>query len=268
MATFTVVFKYACDIVHATEENAYAPIGLGEYPIFDEPYRATLNKKIVDRYWNREIGMESIEMFTFAMKRKLNEIMPYYNKLYETEKIEFDPLITMDINTVASSTIIEDATANTDTTSDTTSGTLEDANATTDAHSDTVGDAHSRAVQSTTPQTMLSGMEDYASSASDSNSDSDTISDSNQVTDQTTQTDTEIGTVANQITDQNTQRDTDANSHVTGYQGIPSNIIIAYRASLLNIDLLILADLEELFMLVWDTGDEYARRDHYLNWYV
>jgi hypothetical protein len=232
MATFTIVFKYACDIVNASADNAYAPIGLGEYPIFDETYRATLNKKIVDRYWNREIGVETIEMFTFAMKRKLNEIMPYYNKLYESEKIDFDPLITMDINTVANTTSVEEA------------------DATSESNSNSLTDANSRAVQSTTPQTMLSGNEDYASSAADSNSDSDTISDSTQNTDSTV------------------NRDTNADSHVTGYQGIPSNIIMAYRASLLNIDLMILADLEELFMLVWDTGDEYANRTNYLNFYV
>jgi hypothetical protein len=31
-------------------------IGLGYYPIFDETYRDDLTGKIVDHYWNREIG--------------------------------------------------------------------------------------------------------------------------------------------------------------------------------------------------------------------
>jgi hypothetical protein len=88
---------------------------------------------------------------------------------------------------------------------------------------------------------MLSGLEDYASSAADVTSDSDVSSESIQ--DSTA----------------NTTTTADAESHVYGYQGIPANLIMAYRASLLNIDLMILADIEECFMLVWDNGDEYSQ---------
>jgi hypothetical protein len=223
MATFTIALKYALEITGATPENAYASIGLGDYPIFDPDYRDVLNQKIVERYFNREIGMETIDMFQFALRRKMNEIMPYYNKLYCTEKLNYDPLSTMDITTKANSTNVEDATA--EALNNSTSNT----------------DSGSRSVQSTTPQTMLSGLEDYASSAADVTSDSDVSSESIQ--DSTA----------------NTTTTADAESHVYGYQGIPANLIMAYRASLLNIDLMILADIEECFMLVWDNGDEYSQ---------
>lgn len=227
MSAFTIKLKDALDVVQATEENNYRPIGLADYPIFDTDYRDELNKKIIERYWNREIGMETIDMFTFALKRKMNEIMPYYNKLYETEKLIHDPLSTMDITTTAKSSVDEGATSTAlnNSTNDSTSG--------------------SRSVNSSTPQTMLSGNEDYAESAADVNSTSAVSSESNQSNETTGQT------------------NTNADSHVSGYQGIPGNIIMAYRASLLNIDLMVLSDLEELFMLIWDTGDEYTRNNLY-----
>lgn len=56
-----------------------------EYPIFDESYRSVLEQKIIDSYYFREIGFETVGQFKHFLKSKLNVIMPYYNKLYETE---------------------------------------------------------------------------------------------------------------------------------------------------------------------------------------
>ena len=67
---------------------------LDEYPIFDENHRATLNDKIIAHYYFREIGQETPSRFSFNLRRKLNEIMPYYNQLYESEMIKYDPLFT------------------------------------------------------------------------------------------------------------------------------------------------------------------------------
>jgi len=52
-------------------------LGLSEYPIFDEEYRVGLNKKIIDHFWNREIGHESVDQFKFNLKRRMNEVMPF-----------------------------------------------------------------------------------------------------------------------------------------------------------------------------------------------
>jgi hypothetical protein len=62
-----------------------------DYPIFDESYRSVLEQKIMDTYYFREIGFETVGRFKHYLKAKLNTIMPYYNKLYET-----DNLITVD----------------------------------------------------------------------------------------------------------------------------------------------------------------------------
>lgn len=67
---------------------------LDEYPIFDENHRAILNDKIIAHYYFREIGQETPSRFAFNLRRKMNEIMPYYNQLYESELIKYDPLFT------------------------------------------------------------------------------------------------------------------------------------------------------------------------------
>lgn len=69
-------------------------INLKEYPIFKEEYRPILNKKIIDHFYTREIGAETPALFRFWLNRRMNEIMPYYNKLYNSELLEFDPFIT------------------------------------------------------------------------------------------------------------------------------------------------------------------------------
>lgn len=67
-------------------------LGLKNYPIFNENYRERLNNKILDHYRFREIGLETPTLFKFYLNRKLNEIMPYYNQLYMSELLEFDPI--------------------------------------------------------------------------------------------------------------------------------------------------------------------------------
>ena len=72
--------------------------GLDTYPIFDEAYRDGLNQKILDHFYFREIGFETAGMFRKRLQIKLNEIMPYYNKLYQSELLTFNPLYTIDVN--------------------------------------------------------------------------------------------------------------------------------------------------------------------------
>lgn len=59
---------------------------MNSYPIFDENYRETLNKNILYHYYENEIGFETAPLFRFYLNQKLNEIMPYYNELYKVQK--------------------------------------------------------------------------------------------------------------------------------------------------------------------------------------
>ena len=197
-------------------------IGLNYYHIFDASYRDTLTGKIIDHFLTREIGLETIDMFQLAMRRKMNEVMPYYNKLYLSEKIAYDPLSTVDLRTLNSGTAEQEATSN----SDSTAGSI--------------ASAESRSVNSETPQTMLSRNAEYATAANDSNS--DTINDS----------------TANQSNTENANTSSNNESTTKGYQGAASDLIMRYRDSLLNIDLSVIRDLEDCFMSVWDNGDSYS----------
>lgn len=67
--------------------------GLNSYPIFDNNYRTTLNNKILNHFYNNEIGFETPELFKFYLNNKMNEIMPYYNTLYNNLKIYDDNLM-------------------------------------------------------------------------------------------------------------------------------------------------------------------------------
>ena len=70
-----------------------------DYPIFDETYRPVLENKILKRYYTREISGESFGIWKLWLNTRLNEIMPYYNKLYLSELIEFNPMYDVDLTT-------------------------------------------------------------------------------------------------------------------------------------------------------------------------
>lgn len=69
-------------------------LNLDSYPIFDESHRKILNDKIIQHYWFREIGQETPDRFNHYLGVRMNEIMPYYNELFKTTMIDYDPLVT------------------------------------------------------------------------------------------------------------------------------------------------------------------------------
>lgn len=68
-----------------------------DFPIFDESYRNVLETKILKHYYTREIGLETVGLWKLKLDTKLNEIMPFYNQLYKSELIEFNPLYDVDL---------------------------------------------------------------------------------------------------------------------------------------------------------------------------
>lgn len=68
-----------------------------DFPIFDESYRLFIEKKILKHYYTREIGLETVGLWKLKLNTKMNEIMPYYNQLYKSELIKFDPLFDVDL---------------------------------------------------------------------------------------------------------------------------------------------------------------------------
>ena len=62
------------------------------FPIFDEEYRNVICTKILMHYYTREICEEVVGLWKLRLQTKMNEIMPYYNQLYKSELLNFDPL--------------------------------------------------------------------------------------------------------------------------------------------------------------------------------
>lgn len=70
-----------------------------DFPIFDENYRLPLEIKILRYYYTREICEETVGLWKLRLQNKLNLIMPYYNQLYKSELIKFNPLYDTDLTT-------------------------------------------------------------------------------------------------------------------------------------------------------------------------
>lgn len=79
-------------------EAARAKVFSFEYPIFDPAYKGVLETKILKHFYTREIAFESVGLFLLKLDTRMNEIMPYYNKLYRTETLEFNPLHDFDVS--------------------------------------------------------------------------------------------------------------------------------------------------------------------------
>lgn len=81
------------DVVRDSHEKV-----IGDYPIFDEDYREVLDTKILKHYYTREICEETVGLWKLRLNTRMNEIMPYYNKMYESELIKFNPMYDIDLN--------------------------------------------------------------------------------------------------------------------------------------------------------------------------
>ena len=90
------------------------------YPIFDTAYKETLESKIMSHFYTREIGLETVGLFKHHLKNKMREIMPYYNQLYESERLKFDPFINTEYSDNRSTISAENRTADSKATNDST----------------------------------------------------------------------------------------------------------------------------------------------------
>ena len=192
-------------------------IGLDDYPIFDEAHRLVLNQKIIDHYFNQEIGRETVSMFRLAMSRRMNEIMPYYNQMYESEKIKIDPLYTVDITTESTNESTQESSG----TGSTTTGT----------------DSTSKSYNSDYPQTSIVGGQEYATNGATAESGTESTANSS-----------ENGTAASMG---------ESSSRTYGSQGNQSDMLARYRETFLNIDLEIIGELQDCFMGIWNTSETY-----------
>lgn len=108
MSKYTTEVRFICEMAAGLTESAgaskvneiiakAAPVVFNfDWPIFDEAYRLGLEEKILRHYYTREIGEETVGMWKLRLEDRLNLVMPKYNQLYESAKLEFNPFYDVD----------------------------------------------------------------------------------------------------------------------------------------------------------------------------
>lgn len=232
MATFTMELR---EVVEQYD------IGLTDYPLFEESYREVLNKRIVDEFFFHEIGYETPEMFIHQLNHRMRLEMPPFNLLYESTRLEIDPLSTLRMRTVSESL------RNSESSMIRNSKTEQSG----ESHSHSASDSlsKSRGVNSQFPQDMLAGNQDYATGAVDSNSSSNVIS---QGEDQSSAvTDSDMG-------GSDTAQDKgESDTLVEGFSGSQSELLMRYRETFINVDMMVLDSIRDLFMSIVGVDDSY-----------
>lgn len=64
--------------------------------MFDPDYYPIIAKKIIRHYYFREIGAETVALWIFWMNTRFRELLPYYNALWKSALLEFDPFKDVD----------------------------------------------------------------------------------------------------------------------------------------------------------------------------
>lgn len=82
--------------VEQVVEAAYPKIFSSSLVFYDEETKTRLLPKILLHYYQREIGFETVGLWKLKLNQKLREILPYYNQLYESEALVYDPLKNVD----------------------------------------------------------------------------------------------------------------------------------------------------------------------------
>ena len=233
----------------------YKYIGLSKYPIFDESYRTHLNDKIIDHYFFREIGQETAAQFAQMMKRTMQEIMPKYNRLYDAIETDLNHPLS---DFTRHRNIDEDFTSEIDgTTSSRTDGTT---SSRTDGTSSASSTDHNRNVFQDTPMSLLSNdgspsVEDldYATNVTYNDSNGTTNGTTASINNGTTAS-INNGTTASINNGTSSSDRTDNKVREEDEYGRNKSLaflIDEYAEKFVDIDVLIINDLEDLFFKLW-----------------
>lgn len=271
-----------------------------DFPIFDEAYRLPLEKKIIRHFYMREICEETIGLWQFRLNMRMNEIMPYYNQLYESQLLKFNPFYDVDLSTTHTKTndgtkteedvsTVNETFKGTEKADNTKTGKVDATNKSSSQQNDTVTgnstnensgsrDTSKTHAYSDTPQGSLENVEKnaYLTNASKDNED-ETVKNKTTVTDKKTgkttgsfsesKSETNTASEKDNKTTNNT-RDSESKSNlsqkvnntedyiqkVIGKSGGVSyaKLLSEFRSTFLNIDMMIINDLNDLFIGLWN----------------
>ena len=240
-----------------------------EYPIFNESYRKTFEENFVRHFYMREIGFETEFLFKFHLESWLKLNMPYYNKLFESELLEFEPFTNVDMyvdetvdtdsedNSKVNTKEKRSNTFNNDTNTTGTTGTT--------GTSTNTGNTFNRDLHTDTPDKRLAittqdgaGVIEYASSIDESkgtSSDTNNYESDTSNTSNTKQTGLSNDDILNDMTGNNTNETKRVlANHRHGKEGTQTymSMLQELRATYLNIEKQIFNEMnKELFMLVY-----------------
>lgn len=254
MSKYTTEVRFICEVNSGLNESvgyskiedvitgAIPKIFDFDFPIFDESYRSVLERKILKHFYTREICEETVGLWKLRLGTRLNEIMPYYNKLYKSELLDFNPLYTDNLKRERTTKLNSKRETGNNGEVDTTnnsnskgSGSGTTNNSGSDLYSDT-------------PQGSLSGVESgtYLTNARKTN---DTITSSSN-TSNNSSANGKVVSSENGSDDFNSTED--YLESVSGYAGVnASDLLKKYRETFLNIDMMIIDNLEDLFFQLW-----------------
>ena len=282
MSKYTTELRFICEQLTSQTESqdnthtdaiitAAAPLIFSfSFPIFDNTYKQELEEKIIRHYYTREIGFETYGLFKLKLETKMNEIMPYYNQLYNSTLLTVDPLNNYKLHKTSAGQNAENTTSSgtaNSTESRSTSGQVNSTTHSTDSR--TVGVTTSGTSSDTawskfsdTPQGAVTGLDNdtYLTNAT-KNTDSATTSETSNTSDtgsgDVQRADTNSGSENSQRADttSGTGSRSGTNSYVEdviGFSGVnQSELLQKFRETFLNIDMMIINELEELFFQLW-----------------
>ena len=272
----SVGYKNVNEVISKSREKVFN----FDFPIFDEAYRPVLETKIIKHYYTREIGAETFGLWQLWLDTKMNEIMPYYNKLYESELFDFNPFYdsyyTKTGNKDADKTGTENDKVKHDIEKTGTGSVTNEFDGTTTRTNNLTESTNMHNEPKTetweefsdTPQGALTGVRNmnYLTNArhitedGTGSSTSGTVANTGTVTDVADSTNVESrNTVDNEernITGEKTYNLNNTEEyleHVVGkFPGASyASLLKEYRDTFLNIDMMIIRDLRKLFMGLW-----------------
>lgn len=212
--------KYTTTIKSLIDNNF--DFGLDTYPIFDENYRETLNNNILNHFYMNEIGFETAGLFKFYLNQRMNEIMPYYNILYSKQH-----------------TLLENFDANVNITETFDRNNSTNTNANSESNSTSTGESKGKNLFQDTPQGQIkdADIENYRYATNmtlDKNNTNSSVNDTSSTSGTSDGIEHYLKTIVGN------------NGKLYGFE-----IFNAIKDNLMNIDLMVIRDLEELFMQIY-----------------
>lgn len=183
------------------------------YPIWDVAYKPVLETKIIENFYFREICDVPVARWKMMLRQKLNKIMPYYNQLYFSTTLEYNPLYTVDYQHDSKRDTDTNAAASTDSTIDTTSNGTSNSNGT--SSSSGTSDSNSSSTTSTNGTTTGNTTDDTTTDATAANSVTGKTTTRNSDTPQGTLVNLENNTYMTSAQIADTTQDTDSSSNST-----------------------------------------------------